>query len=115
VKFADSGKRIAERVVEGRDDAGADERILIWIERRPGALWSVGRVVNPQLRDSHDPRHDDYVWEGYELEDALETANAVLEDDCVVSEDDGWAGRVRPFLRGELTAPLERAFFGPLR
>jgi hypothetical protein len=112
VKYADSGRRIAERVVEGRDDAGADELIVIWIERRPGALWTVGRAVNPQLRDSVEPRPDDFVWEGYELEDALEAANAALEDDCVVSEDDGWAGRVRPFRRDELTAPLERAFFG---
>jgi hypothetical protein len=112
VKVAKSAGRFAERVVEGRDDAGADERIVIWIERRPGALWTVGRAVNPHLRSSVEPRHDDYVWQGYELEDALEAANATLEDDCVVSEGDGSAARVRPFRRDELLAPLERLFFG---
>ena len=95
--------------MEGRDDAGAAERIVIWIDRRPGALWTVGRTVNPQLGS---PPHDDGLWQGYELEDALEAANAALEDDCVVSEDDGFDGRVRPFRREELLEPLERAFFG---
>ena len=112
MKVADSAGRFAERVVEGRDDAGADERIVIWIERRPGAVWTVGRAVNSHLRDSVEPRHDDYVWQGYELEDALEAANATLEDDCFVSEADGWAGLVRPFRRDELLEPLERLFFG---
>src|SRR5919204_4510706 len=40
----------AERVLEGVDDAGASERVVIWIERKPGALWAVGRAVNPQHR-----------------------------------------------------------------
>ena len=101
MKVASSAGRFAERVVEGRDDAGAAERIVIWIERRPGAVWAVGRAVNPQLRDSVEPRHDDYVWEGYEL-----------EDDCVVSELDGSEARVKPFRREELLEPLERLFFG---
>ena len=112
MKVASSAGRFAERVVEGRDDAGAAERIVIWIERRPGAVWAVGRAVNPQLRDSVEPRHDDYVWEGYELEDALEAGNAALEDDCVVSELDGSEARIRPFRREELLEPLERLFFG---
>src|SRR5581483_9983622 len=112
VRFADSAGRFAERVVEGRDDAGADERIVIWIERQPGAIWAVGRAVNPHLRDSALSRADDYVWQGYELEDALAVANATLEDDCFVSEADGFAGIVRPFRRAELLEPLERLFFG---
>jgi hypothetical protein len=112
VKAANQAGRFAERVVEGRDDSGAEERIVIWIERRTGALWAVGRAVNPQLRPSVEPRRDDYVWEGYELDDALEAANAALEDDCVVSEEDGWDERVRPFRREELLEPLERFFFG---
>src|SRR5712691_7100379 len=106
VKNADPAGRFAERVVEGRDDAGRAERIVIWIERRPGALWTVGRAVNPQLSASAEPRHEDYVWQGYELEDALEAANATLEDDCVVSEADGGEARIRPFRREELLAPL---------
>jgi hypothetical protein len=74
--------RFAERVVEGLDDGGSRERVLIWIERRAGALWAVGRQVNPQHRESDEPRSDDYVWEGHELDDCLEAANDALEDDA---------------------------------
>jgi hypothetical protein len=112
VKAADPAGRFAERVVEGRDDAGSYERVVIWIERRPGALWTVCRTVNPQLRASVETRFEDYVWQGYELEDALEAANATLEDDCFVTEEDGGDSRIRPFRREELLAPLERLFFG---
>ena len=85
---------------------------MIWIERRPGALWAVGRAVNPQHRPSDEPRRDDYVFEGYELDDALDSANAVLEDDLRVSEEDGRPQSPRPFTRKELLGPLERWFFG---
>jgi len=107
-----SAGRFAEREVLGVDDAGAQERIVIWIERRPGGVWAVGRAVNPQHRSSDEPRPDDYVFEGYELEDALEQANATLEDDVVVSEADGRDEKVRPFRHDELLKPLERWFFG---
>lgn len=112
MKDTASAGRFAERVVEGRDDAGRDERVVVWIERRPGALWAVGRAVNLHLRPSNEPRGDDYVWQGYELEDALAAANETLEDDCLVSEGDGSAQRVKPFRREELLAPLEKLFFG---
>lgn len=102
----------AERVLEGVDDAGVAERVVIWIERKPGALWAVGRAVNPQHRPSELPRPDDYVFEGYELEDALEQANATLADDARVSEEDGRPASVEPFAREELLKPLERWFFG---
>jgi hypothetical protein len=104
--------RFAERVVEGLDDRGRLERVVIWIERRPGALWAVGRAVDPQHRASDEPRADDYVWQGYELEDCLEAANAALEDDVVVSEEDGATAKVTAFRREELLEPLERFFFG---
>ena len=104
--------RFAERVLNGVDDAGAEERIVFWIERRPGALWSVGRAVNPQHRSSEEPRRDDYIFEGYELEDALEHANAALRDDVRVSEQDGRPQPVEEFTREELLRPLERWFFG---
>jgi hypothetical protein len=106
------GGRFAERAVKGYDDRGQEERIVVWIERREGALWAVGRAVNPQLRPSDEPRRDDYVFEGYELDDALEQANAVLEDDLRVSEDDGRQQHVKPFTRTELLGPLEKWFFG---
>lgn len=105
--------RFAERVLRGVDDRGDEERILLWIERKPGALWAVGRAVNPHLRQSDEPRREDYVFEGYELDDALEAANGALEDDVRVLEEDGLdLGRVLPFKRSELLGPLERWFFG---
>ena len=104
--------RFAERVVRGVDDDGGEETVVVWIERKPGAVWAVGRVVNPQHRPSDEPRADDYLFEGYELEDALEAANTCLEDDVTVSERDGRAEKVRPFTRDELLKPLEKWFFG---
>ena len=96
----------------GVDDAGNEERVVIWIERKSGAVWAVGRSVNPQLRDSDEPRQDEYLFEGYELDDALEKANDVLEDDVSVLESDRRSVDVKPFLRKELLGPLERWFFG---
>jgi hypothetical protein len=101
----------AERLVEGLDDGGASERIVIWIERR-GPLWAVGRAVNPQHRPSAAPRADDYVFEGYELGDALESANAALRDEVSVSLQDGRGRTVRDFGRDECLKPLERWFWG---
>jgi hypothetical protein len=104
--------RFAERVVHGVDDAGAAETIVIWIERKQGAIWGVGRAVNPENRPSDEPRQHDYLFEGYELEDALDAANAALEDDLTVSESDGRPEHLKPFTRRELLKPLERWFFG---
>jgi len=113
VRRSGSDSRFSERSLRGVDDEGREERVLIWIERKPGALWAVGRAVNPQLRPSDEPRTDDYLFEGYELEDALESANSALEDDVSVLEQDGVdLGRVAPFKRSELLGPLERWFFG---
>jgi hypothetical protein len=112
VKQREPSAVFAQRVVEGVDDAGARETIVIWIERKPGAVWAVGRAVNPQHRRSEEPRRDDYVFEGYELEDAIEQANATLEDDASVSAADGHTGDAAPFAREELLKPLERWFFG---
>jgi hypothetical protein len=104
--------RFAERVVHGVDDAGAVETIVIWIERKQGAIWAVGRAVNLENRASDEPRRDDYLFEGYELNDALDAANGALEDDLTVSESDGRPENLKPFTRGELLKPLERWFFG---
>jgi hypothetical protein len=103
--------RYAERTLVGVDDVGEDERIVIWIERRPGAVWVVGRAVNPHLRESEEPRPDDVVFEGFELEDALEHANEALEDDVSVLERDGRSADPRPFTRKEVLPLLERWFF----
>jgi hypothetical protein len=112
VKRRQSSAVFAERVLECVDDAGSAERVVIWIERKPGALWAVGRSVNPQHRSSDEPPSVDYVFEGYELEDAVEQANATLEDDIRVSAQDGRAAEAARFEREELLKPLERWFFG---
>ena len=104
--------RFAERVLQGVDDVGREERIVIWIERKPGALWAVGRIVNPHLRNGAATKPTDYVFEGHELEDALEHANAALEDDLTVSERDGRGTHCPPFTRAECLKPLEAWFFG---
>ena len=103
--------RFAERTVVGLDDAGQEERIVFWIERRPGALWVVGRSVNPQLRPTDESPPEDVVFEGYELEEALERANESLEDDVSVLERDGRQADVRPFTRKDVIPVLERWFF----
>ena len=107
-----TASRFAERVLHGVDEAGTEEQIVVWIERLDGGMWGVGRAVNPQLRPSDEPRRDDYVFEGYELDDVLEQANGILDDDARVSEDDGRPEHVKPFTRKELLGPLERWFFG---
>ncbi|HJR94936.1 MAG TPA: hypothetical protein VJ807_05820 [Gaiellaceae bacterium] len=103
--------RYAERTLQGVDDVGQEERIVLWIERRPGALWAVGRAVNPHLRDSDEPRPEDLVFEGFELGDALDRANEALEDDVSVLEDDGLPADAKPFTRKEVLPLLERWFF----
>jgi hypothetical protein len=103
--------RYAERVLDGFDHSGGPERVVIWIERKQGGLWAIGRAVNPQHRPSDEPRRDDYVFEGYELDDALEQANTALEDDVRVLEQEGVDHRVRPFTRSEVLPALERWFF----
>ena len=104
--------RFAERELHAIDDAGQEERIVVWIERMQGGACAVGRAVNPQHRASDEPRKDDYVFEGHELEDVIEHANGILDDDVRVSEDDGRPVHIKPFTRKELLGPLERWFFG---
>jgi hypothetical protein len=103
--------RYAERVLLGVDDVGDEEMLVLWIERRPGAVWAVGRAVNPHLRESDEPRPEDVIFEGYELEDALQRANEALEDDVSVLESDGLPAYARPFTRKEVLPLLERWFF----
>ncbi len=106
------GKRFAERVFHGVGDDGSREEIVIWIERRPGALWAVGRAIDLRNRSNPAPRADDFIFEGYEMIDALEAANNALSDDLEVSAEEGVKEDVRPFSDGELLKPLERWFFG---
>jgi hypothetical protein len=113
VKQQSSGAmRFAERVLHGIDDDGSGQEIVIWIERRPGAVWAVGRAINPRNRSIPEPLPDDYVFDGYELEDALDAANAALSDDRAVSAGEGVDESLAPFAADELLRPLERWFFG---
>jgi hypothetical protein len=107
-----AGTRFAERVFHGVGEDGAREEIVIWIERRQGALWAVGRAIDPKNRAIPAPKPDDYIFEGYELGDALEAANNALSDDLAVSAEDGVQERVKRFNEEELLKPLERWFFG---
>ncbi len=104
--------RFAERVLHGVSEDGTRDEIVIWIERRPGALWAVGRAINVRHRADSRPRPDDYIFEGYELGDALEAANNALSDDLEVSTEEGLNEEVRPFNEDELLKRLERWFFG---
>jgi hypothetical protein len=112
VKQVAGAMRFAERVIHGAGDDGRREEIVVWIERRPGAIWAVGRAINPQHRAIPEPREDDYIFEGFELGDALEAANGALRDDLAVSAEEGIDERVRDFSELELLKPLERWFFG---
>ncbi len=104
--------RFAERVLHGVGDDGSREEIVVWIERRPGALWAVGRAIDPRNRAVPEPLPDDYLFEGYELGDALEAANQALHDDLAVSKGEGLDEPVAEFAEDELLRPLERWFFG---
>ncbi len=104
--------RFAARTLQGLGDDGGREEIMIWIERRPGALWAVGRAIDIGNRQTPQPRPDDYVFEGYEMGDALDAANTALRDDLEVSAEEGLTERVPLFSEDELLKPLERWFFG---
>jgi hypothetical protein len=109
----DSAKtRFAERLVHAVGEDGTRDEIVIWIERRPGAVWAVGRAINPRNRAVPGVRAHDFLFEGYELGDALEAANNAISDDLEVSAEEGVNEDVQPFTEEELLKPLERWFFG---
>lgn len=111
--LADGGRNwFARRSVAGIADDGAPERITIWIERKPGAVWAVGRALDLDERSDGALRPGDYVFEGFEMEDALEAANAALSSDLEASQMDGRDQQLAPFTADELLVPLERWFFG---
>jgi hypothetical protein len=102
----------AQRQVRGLGDDGGRESVTIWIERRPGALWGVGRAVALEERADGAVHQDDYVFEGYEMGDAVAAANEALTSDLEISRSDGVEQQVALFTDGELKGPLERWFFG---
>ena len=104
-------RRFAERTLAGIDDQGNEERVVLWIEYQPEALWAVGRSVNPQLRSNDEPKEDDYIFRGFELGDALNEANGALTDDLRVSREEGIEPDLEPFEREKILARLEHWFF----
>ncbi len=103
----------ATRTVHMPDD---DERgvssVLFWIEHRADGTWAVGRASDLDQRQFDEPRAQDYVFTGFELDDALLAANNVLEDEVTASEHDGIDENTRPFTRRELEQPLAAWFWG---
>jgi hypothetical protein len=93
------------------DERGIDS-VLVWIERREDGTWAVGRASDLTQRSFAEPRDSDYVFSGFEIDDALDAANGALEDDVVASEQDGFTAEVSPFLRRELEEPLNEWFWG---
>ena len=72
---------IADRFAGGGAGGGrrrGREVVTIWIERRAGAVWAVGRAVSLEERADGAVYADDYVFEGFEMGDALEAANEAL-------------------------------------
>jgi hypothetical protein len=93
------------------DERGV-QSILIWIERRDDGSWAVGRASDLTQREHSAPRASDFVFTGFDIDDALDAANGALEDDVVASEGDGIATRATPFLRRDLESPLNDWFWG---
>ena len=94
------------------DERGIDS-ILIWVEHRAAeGAWAVGRASDLTQREFAEPREHDYVFEGFDIDEALQAANEALEDDVTASELDGLDPQVRPFKRSELEEPLNEWFWG---
>ena len=89
MREASPSERFAERVVEGIDDGGARERVVLWIEWREDGSWASAALSIPSTAPTAEPSADDVIFEGYELEDALDHANEALEDEVRVLEEEG--------------------------
>ena len=94
------------------DDERGIGSIMIWLERRDGGEWGVGRASDLDQREFSSPRKTDYIFTGFEIEDALQVADEALEDDVNASAMDGMDPAVRAFTRKELQDPLNEWFWG---
>ncbi len=106
-----NAERFAERTIVGRDDHGDEERIVVWLAYGVGGLWIAGRAVNPHLRETSVPRPEDVVYESFELDDALDHVNEMLEDEARVVDEDGETQTILPVTRLEIEPQLERHVF----
>jgi hypothetical protein len=106
-----ASRHFAERTLGGRDDHGVREEVRIWIDWLPGGIWGVGRVVDLSSRENPSlVREDDWVFRGYEMQDALEAANSALSADLDVCREVGGMDAAAPFSEAELRPRLERWF-----
>jgi hypothetical protein len=106
-----ASRQFAERSLCGLDDAGQREEVRIWIAWLEGGIWGVGRAVDMGERENPGlVREDDWVFRGYEMQDALDAANAALSDDLEVAPGDGATATPAPFSDAELRPRLERWF-----
>jgi hypothetical protein len=106
-----ASKHFAQRTLGGRDDHGVREEVRIWIDWLPGGIWGVARVVDLGTRENPNlVREDDWIFRGYEMQDALEAANAALSADLDVSREVGEVDAAAPFSEDELRPRLERWF-----
>ena len=76
---------------------------------RTGRGRSAARSI-PEHRPTDEPKADDVIFAGYELEDALDHANEALEDEVRVLEEEGLDVKVAPFTRQEILPKLEHRF-----
>ena len=104
-----SDGRCAERTLEGFDDAGRAERIVIWLERQQGAVWAVGRAVNPQHRPSGEPRATTTSSRGTSWTTPSTARTERSPTTYTFSNGDGHVQDVPPFTRDELLKPLSSA------
>lgn len=102
---------VRELPIPDSDERGIDS-VLIWIEHREGGEWAVGRADDVAQREFAAPRDHDYVFRGFDLDDALAAANDVLEDEWQAAEMDGIERSVKPFTRREIEEPLSEWFWG---
>jgi hypothetical protein len=106
-----ASSHFAERRLGGLDDHGVREEVRIWIDWLPGGIWGVGRVVDLSSRENPRLlREDDWIFRGYEMQDALEAANSALSADLDVSREVGQPAVTAPFSEEELRPRLERWF-----
>ena len=105
-------RHFAERRLGGLDDHGVREEVHIWIDWLPGR--HLGCRARPSIVGSRENpslvREDDWVFRGYEMQDALEAANSALSADLDVSRELGDDGEAPPFSEAELRPRLERWF-----
>jgi hypothetical protein len=102
---------VRELPIPDTDERGI-ESVLIWVERREDSAWAVGRADDVAQREFAAPRPSDFVFEGFELDDALQAANDVLEDEWQAAELDGMHPDVKPITRREVEEPLNEWFWG---